>query len=296
MRSALRIVIVLTVAAALISGCTHDGPPSPAAPPASPTEVYPNWPASLRDFRFHWTAEPGIALESGVSVPVRAYLESYDIATFTRNLANVYPGFMRATPENDELDGHYLAQLAWIRPLNGVDTNPDGALEHFGYIPFHVLRIDPVDDGYRAIVCQGKYADFIKSTTQPGKFVSAAVDPATAQPRPADSGVVVHRLELTTNDPRVGADAPAEVTRPQRGPLPAPDEDVFGKWFFTGASSSFWGPIDAPNPERFPAPELESQCNDRMPHNEPERLAMMTGFKDRPPPHGAAPGWPVKPN
>jgi hypothetical protein len=32
-----------------------------------------------------------------------------------------------------------------------------------------------------------------------------------------------------------------------------------------------------------------------MPFPEAERIAMMTGFKDQPPPHGEAiPGWPAK--
>jgi len=32
-----------------------------------------------------------------------------------------------------------------------------------------------------------------------------------------------------------------------------------------------------------------------MPQPEAERIAMMTGFKDQPPPHGEAiPGWPAK--
>jgi hypothetical protein len=85
------------------------------------------------------------------------------------------------------------------------------------------------------------------------------------------------------------------VTTPQRGPAPAPDQDVFGDWFFTGASSSHWGPSNDRTSADFPPPELRQRCEAAMPTSTAERLAIMTGFKDRPPPHGEAiPGWPAR--
>jgi len=164
-------------------------------------------------------------------------------------------------------------------------------------MPLHLLSIDRIEGGYRAIVCQGEYADFIRSTAQPGKFVSTSADPKTAQLTGSDDGAVsIHRIELTDNQPGAGSNPPPPaVTAPQQGPAPAPDQDVFGNWFITGASSSFWGPIDAPQPERIASPDLLRQCSDRMPLPEAQRITMMTGFKDQPPPHGEAiPGWPAK--
>jgi hypothetical protein len=293
----LRIAVSAALALVLCAGCTPDPATTtqPSGTPEPQGQRYPNWPAKLNDFRFQWTADPNIDLTGGPAVPIRAYLESYYVASFTASPNTVYPGFMRATPENDDLDGHYLAQLAWIRPLNGVAAKPEDAPEHFGYMPFHLLRIDRVGDGLRAIVCQGQYANFIRSTAQPGKYVAAAASPKTAQlPRDA-TGVAVYRLELTQHDPRIGSDPPPPVPAPQQGPAPAPDQDVFGNWFFTGVSSSFWGPIDAPAREEFPPPDLVRQCSDRMPLSASERVAMMSGFKDRPPPPGqATPGWPAK--
>ncbi len=296
MRKHFQLALSAALAFTFSIGCAPDNASTQSSStPESRSQQFPNWPATLNEFRFHWTADPNIDIIAGAAVPIRAYLESYYVASFTANLDNAYPGFMRATPENDDLDGHYLAQLAWIRPLHGVVAKPEDAVEHFGYIPFHLLSLDHVADGFRAIVCQGKYADFIKSDTKPGKFVSLAVDPKTAQIQGQYDTVAVHRIELTENDPRVGPNPPAGVTAPQRGPAPAPDQDVFGRWFFTGASSSFWGPIDAAEPERFPPPELKRQCSDRMPQPEAERIAMMTGFKDQPAPHGEPlPGWPVE--
>ena len=291
------LAICVVVALGVTAGCSSGrGPTQSPKPSESSNQEIPNWPPTLNEFRFHWSADPNIDLTTGPAVPIRAYLESYYVASFTADIANVYPGFMRSTPENDELDGHYLAQLAHIRPLNGDDAGPEDAREVFGYMPFHILRLDRVENGYRAIVCEGQYADFIKSDAQPGKFVSPGMNPKTAQSRGKTTDTVaVHRIELTDHDPRVVPNAPPSPTAPQQGPALAPDRDVFGNWFFTGASSSFWGPIDAPAPERIPSPELERQCSDRMPLPEADRLAMMTGFKDRPPPHGAAtPGWPAK--
>jgi hypothetical protein len=175
-----------------------------------------------------------------------------------------------------------------------VKVAPSDAREHYGFTPYHVLALTQVGEGFRAIVCAGDYADFVKSDVHPGKFVSYNVNRKTAQPYPPHTGGVwVHRIELTQHDRRVGPNPPAPVTAPQRGPAPAPDQDVFGNWFITGASSSHWGRTG--ESEKLRTPELERQCSDRMPHNEAERLAMMTGFKDQPPAHGAAiPGWPVK--
>ena len=294
MRKLFQLALGAVLAFAASIGCAPDNASTqPSGPPEAPNQQFSNWPVSLNEFRFHWTAEQNVDIATGAAVPIRAYLESYYVASFSASLGNAYPGFMRATPENDELDGRYLAQLAWIRPLNGVAAKTEEAVAHFGYIPFHILRIDGVGDGFRALVCQGKYAVFVKSDVHPGKFVSISVDPKTAQIRGQYDTVAVHRIELTEHDPRVGPNPPAGVTAPQRGPAPAPDQDVFGRWFFTGASSSFWGPIDAAEPERFPPPELKRQCNDRMPQPEAERIAMMTGFKDQPAPHGEAiPGWP----
>jgi hypothetical protein len=142
-------------------------------------------------------------------------------------------------------------------------------------------------------VCSGGYAEFVPSKSQPGKFASLSVSDKTGLPYArGSSGVYVRQVELTQDDPRVGPNPPAAVTIPQRGPLPAPTEDVFGNWFVTGAGSSFWGPKNDPRSLRH---DLEERCEAAMPTPAAERIAMMTGFKDQPPPHGEAiPGWPAK--
>lgn len=287
------LAIALTTAAMLAtSSCGGGGDHTEGS---STVDAHSDWPQTLTDFRFHWSAGPGIDLLRGPAVPIRAYLESYYIASSTLDLDDVYPGFVRATPQNDQLDGHYLAQLARIRPLNGVNSSPAEAVPRFGYMPMHILSIEPIDSGLRAIVCQGDYATYVRSTVRPDKYVSVSAEPNTAQVEGTDPGVVVHRIELTDRHPLTSEAPSVDVSSLQQGPAPAPHEDVFGKWFFTGSSSSYWGPIDVPAPESFPSPELRKQCGDVMPEPSATRLEMMTGFKDHPAAAGIpVPGWPQK--
>lgn len=267
--------------------------PETAETSTGTTAERPTWPELLDDFRFHWSADPGIDLTAGVAVPIRAYLESYDVASYTLDLDDVYPGFMRATPQNDELDGDYQTQLAFIRPLNGLRSDEKPA-KPFGYTTFHILRVEPIDGGgQRATVCAGSYANYVESRTDPGTYVSVVAAPDTATlARPSDT-VGVYRIELSENDPRAVPDPPP-VTEPQQGPAPAPIADVFGKWFVSAASSSYWGPInDKALREEFPSPELRQECAERMPDPPEVQVEMATGFKtETPPPGEAIPGWP----
>jgi len=224
----------------------------------------------------------------------RAYLESYTVGENTFDANDVYPGFNRATPENQPREGDYEFQLVNVRPMGEPFTGtPEDAVPRFGYEALHFLELTAIGSGYRAIVCSGSYAEFVASSSRPGKFHSASVSDNDGQPYArGSSGVSVVQIELTQHDPRVGPNPPATVNIPQRGPQPAPDEDVFGNWFITGAGGVFWGPKNDPRSFRH---DLETRCEDAMPLPEAERVAMMTGFKDQPPPHGEAfPGWPAK--
>jgi len=289
-------LVAILAATSVIGACQTPTEP-PAATDTLPGQLSPNWPPLLNDFRFHWTAEPGIDITTGPAMVVRAYMESYGVASFTLNLDNLWPGFRRATPENQEPEGDFLWQLVHIRPLGrGYTKTAKDARPHFGYEALHFLELTPMEDGYRAIVCLGEYPHFVESTARPGKFVSIGVDEDTAQLyRTGDKGVYPFQIDLTQHDPRLIPNPPAPVTAPQRGPAPAPELDMFGDWFFTGASSSYWGPSSDRTAGDFPPPELKQRCESAMPTPEAERLSMMIGFKDQPPPHGEAiPGWPTK--
>jgi hypothetical protein len=294
MMRCLPLIIAVIAATSVAGGCHTQSNEAPRTADTAPGQLYPNWPPLLNEFRFHWTAAPGIDIANGPAMVVRAYLEAYNTAWFTFNPDNVFPGFDRVTPENeDPLGGEaFLWQLVHIRPLGrGYTKTAKDARPHYGYQALHFLELTPIDNGFRAIVCSGDYAHFVGSTARPGKFVSIGANEETAQPDgEGDSGVYPTQIELIQRDPRIG---PKPL--PQRGPAPAPDQDVFGDWFFTGASSSYWGPSSDRTAADFPPPELKKRCEDAMPLPETERIAMMTGFKDQPPPHGEAiPGWPAK--
>ena len=291
--------ISVVAAVALIAGCTT----SPENPPSAKDDrQFPNWPTLLDDFRFHWTASPGIDLMSGPAVIVRAYTESYQVASLTFDIKNVYPGFMRATPENQSRDGEFSSELIGIRPLWPYERDkPPPGVAHFGFNTDHLLELTATGDGYRAIVCTGSYSDFIKSTVQPDAYFSVAsqltqdgVHPTDPYPVDEFSGVSVRQIVFTQHDPRIPADAPAPVATAQRGPAPAPQIDVFGNWFVTASSTKGWGPAVS-DTDAFPSADLKKRCSDAMPDDEAQRRALMTGYKKQPLPHGdAVPGWPLK--
>ena len=277
-----------TVAAFVVGGTLACGSGAPEGiPDTKPTgqEQSAHWPDSLERFRFHWSSSPGLALTTGVAVPVRAYLESWYIASWTNGPENVYPGFLRATPESADLDGNYLGQLAWIRPLNGAPSYPVDPATPLGYMPMHIQSVDAVASGLRVTVCLGEYSIYFASDSSAGKLVSVAADKSTAQLADPLDTVRVKRIELTNKDPRIPADA-SDVDTPQEGPAPAPVGDVFGHWFITGASSSLWGPVDADPPDFFVTPDMRRQCQEAMPDSPEKQIEMATGFKDNPPPHG----------
>ena len=286
--------ISLVVIAALLAACGSNTQELPPKTSTQPDQLFPNWPPLLNDFRFHWTAEPGIDVTTGPAMVVRAYLESYSVAQATFNGDNVYPGFNRATPENAPMEGNYESQLVNVRPMGYPFTaTPKDAVPHFGNEPLHFLELTPIGTGYRAIVCSGEYAEFTASRSRPGKFVSVDASERDGEATPGgSSGVFVQQVELTQHDSRIGSNPPAVPTVPQRGPLPAPDQDVFGNWFITAAGGSYWGPKNDPKSFRH---DLEERCEAAMPTPAAERIAMMTGIKDQAPPHGEAiPGWPTK--
>jgi hypothetical protein len=161
------LLLAIAITAACASG-TGDSP-SPSTSQGT-DQLFPNWPPLLNDFRFHWTAEPVIDLTMGPAVAVRAYLESYDAATFTLDPNNVYPGFLRATPANQEREGDYLTQLTRIRPLVGYTKGPKDAWTHYGFVTYHVLHLNPKGNAFEAIVCGGEYSHFVNSLAQPGKL------------------------------------------------------------------------------------------------------------------------------
>ena len=266
-----------------LAGCRgEETPPEPA---------FANWPESLGDFRFGWSAEAGVDLVSGPAVPLRAYLESYRIAQLTKDIGAAYPGFDRAVPPLPPPHSDAPAQLGGIRP--GPDAEPFGPPGPFyGNEFFHILELTPIEDGYRAYVCDGMYKIF-REGEKKGKYVSV-INYDSRTGLNDIGGLKVWRVEFTDTPP--AADAPAMVTAEQRGPNPAPIGDVFGPWRITGANDRSWGTPITRESIPFGEPggvDRISECSDRMPQWRTERDAIIESVLDTPPDaEPASPGWP----
>ena len=261
--------------------------------PSAPEPTFVNWPKALGDFRFRWSAEPGIDLVSGPAVPLRAYLESYRIGDLTDDTGAAYPGFERAVPEalTPPFSSVTPAQLVSIRPA--IEAEPFGPPGPFyGNEYFHILELAPIEGGYRAYVCDGLYKVF-RQAEQPGTYVSVVRYDARTGLNDV-GGLKVWRVEFTDAPP--DPNAPARVTAPQRGPNPAPVGDVFGPWRITGASDNSWGtPITRESTafEKVDGVARISQCSDRMRDGREQREAFFSRDFDTPPSaEPAEPGWP----
>lgn len=108
------------LAVSSIAGC-HSGAhrseasSTPATPPAG-------WPAALNDFTFAWTAEPGIDVTAGPAVPVRAYTESYLLASIMGDNRYLYPGFQQSVDPNQSINHPIGTQSLWPK-TNAPNNN-----------------------------------------------------------------------------------------------------------------------------------------------------------------------------
>jgi len=276
----------------LVAGCHGDQ--NRAGPPSAPG--FPNWPKTLSDFRFRWSAEPGIDLLSGAAVPLRAYLESYRVADFTLDPNAVYPGFQRAVPQGvvgADAPPDVPYQLWYIRPSPAhPEFGFDTAWQFGGNEYFHVLELTAIDTGYRAYVCDGLYKVFLGRN---GKYVPL-IGRGQYDEWTETNAVDVWRVEFTGQPSASDIKAPPVVGVAQKGPNPAPLGDVFGPWRITGASETgYWGPLAHPesNSRDEANKQRHQQCFDRMPDDAAQRRALLTGIRDAPPPaEPAVPGWP----
>ncbi|EUA63049.1 hypothetical protein I542_3206 [Mycobacteroides abscessus 1948] len=250
---------------------------------------FPNWPVKLDNFRFRWSAEPGIDLLAGPAVPVRAYLESHRTGDYTLEPTAVYPGFDKAVApgpkdnwERDVTDH----QLQYIRPDTPQDTHYRPSNGVYGNEYFHILELSEIEYGYRAYVCDGYYKVF---QDHGGKYVSVSTGGKPDSIKLGPTGVRVWRIEFSGQQP---AD-----TVSQKGPNPAPLGNVFGSWFINGADRfGYWGSWKKKSETDPRDPEVKdrlARCGNLMPDNEDQRLAYSTGEHDTPPAtEPAVPGWP----
>ncbi|MET0996572.1 MAG: hypothetical protein ABWY20_22020 [Mycobacterium sp.] len=277
-----RRVAMAVLALSLLAGCSSE----PAvAPPQSPPS-YPNWPESLADFRFRWTAEPGVDLLTGPAVPLRAFLESFRVGDFTKDLDgpdpgfSSYPGFLDAVTRPTGVEGPIPFQITHAWPFPGSNSADEPS---YGNEYFHVLKLDPIDGGYRAYVCDGQY-NVLRRDRKTPKYVSILGSSDRY------SVAKVWRVELRGPVPA----GPGAV--PQQGPNPAPIDDVFGDGQITASDHGVWG-MSGSLESRSAGPianELHARCLGLMPHSPAEQVALADSEHDSPPTaEPAVPGWPA---
>lgn len=277
--------LIIALVAFTISSCNsrHDSAHESPTPPAA---EFPNLTPLAANMRFHWSADPGIDLYKGPAVPIRAYLESFFLINLLANPDAGYPGFKRAVPyppdgvfnikrinnpapridQSTSVIGPYLD-----KPLYGVDY-------------LHILRITPIPDGFSTRVCvaeQGLYLVTPEKKYRP-MFSGSELKPW------------VMRVDFSDQTPTTGPPAPASPTAPQRGPLPAPAEDVFGPWVATaGRPLPEWFTPDGKSGKDPETDALEQQCTTSM--QTPGLQLPGPTFENPPPAPAPVPGWPALP-
>jgi hypothetical protein len=177
-----------------------------------------DWTGVASDVRVQWTGEPGIEITDGVAVPVRAYLESYDLVEFTGSFDNAYPGFLDAVPPNEPTNGSDNI-AAWDR--RPTDKYPTG-WNLVGNLRFHIRSVERTDHGAAVTLCEYRYA--LGQRKPDGTNISYI-----SGGRPMDRGIFGVRLDLVAQSDELGTHLP-----PQRGPAFTPNIDVFGGWQIVG--------------------------------------------------------------
>lgn len=300
---------LLRVAAALLillTGCRSES--EPASPPTSPSAQNSSWPEKLADMRFRWSAEPGIDLATGRAVPLRAYLESWLITLYTGDLEAGFPGFHRVTPESvKRTSTDWLSTPLAQREIGGYTGKPifdDPDQRFVGNEDLNILRLEPIEAGFRAFVCDATYSLYLHGVGST-QYTPIYHDASVNTNEPDIHNMAVWRIEFSDRGLLLGDASPSAPAAPQHGPLPAPRTDVFGPWFVAGSQKvSFWVESDYPGLQQ---PELSQrtdeaiaaegkmrqQCLDRYPLDAEQRAQRATTVLDhRPLVEPAVPGWP----
>jgi hypothetical protein len=243
------------------AGCRSD-----AAQQAAPA----GWPEELRNFSFVWTAEDGIDLSTGPTVPVRAYIESFFLGELTGSDKYLYPGFGGAVDEKLR-PGESSPGPDWV----GTQTN-------------HLLSLDRSDSDVTAIGCMYTY-----NAASPHGQDKQGQDEYEAQavpPGAPGAGITAFKVTLTA-PPK-----PSGPSDPQTGSARTPFDDVFGGYKVTGY---FGGYVSTKGPDSI-WPEYQQstdECIAKAPDPVERRKYLSTNYLSRSefPTLPASPGWPEKP-
>lgn len=237
---------------------------------AQPTSPPAGWPSTLNDLSVVWTAEPGIDVTTWPSVVVRAYTESFLLASIMGDNAYLYPGFKDAVSKNQP-EGHPIGtQYLWPRlakpqsPWMGTDA-------------FHILTMKSSGADLTVVTCEYLFGAAYQGPHQ-------GFTPLIAQPPPY-SGSYSTRITMT---------APEQAERQgalQSGPARTPSIDVFNGWKITSHQGGYFA--DSGIGAEWPTlAQDDDDCLARAPQH-PDLLRggeyPRTTFPTLPP----SPGWPA---
>lgn len=192
-------VLVLAVALG-VSGCASAPSPATVDMP-KPYEL-----PELIQYTYRWGAEPGLDLFGVRETAVRAYLESYYVASFAHSTAAGYPGFEKAA-------GHvqyYPVDRPDINDRTNYNPNPI-----IGTLQFHLMSLTDTEQGFQAMVCRGDYS--LSSARPDGTY--------------SNFGGRYPQAMLVDFVP--GPDGTSLVSHAGEGPARAPQTDMFGGWTVT---------------------------------------------------------------
>lgn len=120
-----RFAAVSTIIATLCATASCDSTRHAQGSP-TPTARASGWPTTLNDFTVVWTAEPGIDVTTGPVVAVRAYAESYLLASITGDNRYLYPGFQQSVDPNQSCPLSFYLGHPWsfdLRCLRSRDNS-----------------------------------------------------------------------------------------------------------------------------------------------------------------------------
>ncbi|WP_231996229.1 hypothetical protein [Mycobacterium scrofulaceum] len=244
------------------AGANHGAASSTtSSPPAG-------WPAALNDFTIVWTAEPGIDVTTAAAVAVRAYTESYLLASIMGDNRYLYPGFQQSVDPNQSIDHPTGTQFLW--PKTDAPQQP-----WVGTDRVHISSVTMSGRDATVVACEYTFG-----TAQPARN---GYEPNIGEPPPY-SGIDAMRITMT-------APAKPGPQFPQQGPARAPSVDVFNGWRITGHQGGYFARSGVG--DEWPnAIEDRNTCLNKAPQH-PGLVRggqyPRTDFPTQPP----SPGWPA---
>lgn len=253
----------------LVASCSSGNHPAQGATAPAPAPAA-GWPPVLDDFTMVWSAEPGIDLTTWPAVVVRAYTESYILASITSGDKYLYPGFKQAVNSNKTIHDPVGAQFLWPTAEHPSENGWIGTAQD------HILSIATSGRDVTVVVCE-----YMFGSAEQGHYGGYT---AHLGAPPPDSGIFPMRLTLTAPA------APGPPKPAQEGPARAASVDVFNGWRITSHQGGWFARYGV-GWEWPDAIENNDTCRAKAPENR-DILRGMEYDRSLFPTLPAYPGWP----